>query len=109
MINTNLAKLDTGYANLFKMLREELYYIAQYMELEENKNVKAVLAITLLHRMAKRAGFTVVEIHNPLMRKLYSIGENILRGSLSQRKTKKKKVEAKECWMSRDLRGTFMV
>ncbi len=103
LINTNLTNLDTGYGNLFKMLREELYYIAEYMELEENKDYKAVLAITLLHRLAKRAGFTIIEINNPVMRKLTSLGENILRGTLSEKtpKKKQKRVEAKECWMSR--------
>ena len=104
IINTNLSNLDTGYANLFRMLREELYYVADYMELEENKDVKAVLAISLLHRLAKRAGFTIIEIDNPIMRKLYSLGENILRGTLSEKTPKKKqmKAEAKECWISRN-------
>lgn len=112
IINTNLSELDTNYGNLFRMLREELYAIAQYLEVEENTKYKAIFGITLLHRLAKRAGFTIIEIHNPMKRKLFSLGENILRGTLSKKskmkKQKQKIVEAKECWMSKDeILGSF--
>lgn len=104
LINTNLEHLNTGYGNLFKMLREELYYVGKYLELEENKHYKGVFGITLLHRLAKRAGFTIIEIENPIKRRLFSLGENILRGTLHKKtsKVKPKKVIAKECWISRD-------
>lgn len=105
IVNTNLSQLDTDYGSLFKMLREELIHVARYLQQEENQDVQAIFGITLLHRLAKRAGFTIIDINNPIKRKLFSFGENILRGALSKdsskQKKKKKKVEAKECWMSR--------
>lgn len=106
IINTNLSNLNTSYGNLFRMLREELYYVAKYLNQKENQQYKAVFGITLLHRLAKRAGFTVIDIGNPFKRKMFSLGENILRKSLGKESNTKKKtnktLEAKECWMSRD-------
>ena len=106
IVNTHLSQLDTNYGNLLKMLREELAYVASFINQPENHYVKGVFGITLLHRLAKRAGFTIIDMSNPIKRSLFSFGENILRGALSkdsfkQKKKKKKKVEAKECWMSR--------
>ena len=104
IINTNLSNLNTSYGNLFVMLVEELKLIGEHMKKEENREYKAVLAVSLLHRLAKRAGFTIKEIDNPVKRKLVSLGENILRTALRKEKdtgTKKKRV-AKECWISRD-------
>ncbi|MFH5836282.1 YkoP family protein [Proteiniclasticum sp. C24MP] len=104
IINTNLAKLDTSYGNLFIMLNEELRLIGEHMKKDEGEEYKAVLAVTLLHRLARRAGFTIKEIDSPVMRRLVSLGENILRTALRKEKDAgpKKKRVAKECWMSRD-------
>lgn len=102
MVNTNLKNLDTSYGNLFTMLAEELKSIGIHMEKPENRKYKAVLGITLLHRLARRAGFTIIEIESPVRRKLVSLGENILRSTLRKEKAKKdgKKRVAKECWIS---------
>ena len=104
IINTNLMNLDTGYGSLFIMLKDELELIGEAMKKEEYKDYKAVLAVTLLHRLAKRAGFTIMEIENPVKRKMVSLGENILRSALRKGKNVKdgKKRVAKECWISRD-------
>ncbi len=103
IINTNLSELDTSYGNLFRMIAGELTYLAEYLNLEVNQDIKGIYGVTLLHRLGKRAGFTVVDIEHPFKRKLYSFGENILRNTLSGDgvKKKNKKVEAKEVWMSR--------
>lgn len=103
IINTNLSKLDTSYGNLFIMLNEELKLIGDHMRRDEAEEYKAVLAVTLLHRLARRAGFTIKEIDNPVMRRLVSTGEVILRTALRKEKDTrpKKKRVAKECWMSR--------
>lgn len=104
IINTNLSKLDTSYGSLFIMLNQELKLIGEHMEKDENGEYKAILAVTLLHRLARRAGFTIKDIDNPLMRRLVSLGENVLRSALRKEKDTgpKKKRVAKECWMSRD-------
>lgn len=100
--NTNLKNLDTSYGNLFKMLAEELKLIGKHMEKPENRKYKAVLGVTLLHRLARRAGFTIIEIESPIKRKMVSLGETILRSALRKEKAKKdgKKRVAKECWIS---------
>lgn len=102
LVNTNLKNLDTRYGHLFTMLAEELKLIAKHMEKPENRKYKAVLGVTLLHRLARRAGFTIIEIESPVRRKLVSLGENILRSTLRKEKAKKdgKKRVAKECWIS---------
>lgn len=104
MVNTNLKNLDTSYGNLFIMLAEELKLIGKHMEKPENRKYKAVLGVTLLHRLARRAGFTILEIESPLKREMVSLGENILRSTLRKENTKndKKKRIAKECWISQD-------
>lgn len=104
IINTNLVNLDTSYGSLFTMLGEELVLIGKYMEKPENRRFKAVLGVTLLHRLARRAGFTIIEIEPPLKRELISLGENILRNTLRKEKPQKdgKKRVAKECWISQN-------
>ena len=104
IINTNLSHLDTGYGNLFKMLYEELVLVGEYMNLAENQEVKGVLGVTLLHRLARRAGFTIMDIQPKWKREMVSLGENCLRYALRKEKPKKdgKKRVAKECWISRN-------
>lgn len=104
IINTNLDKLDTSYGNLFIMLKQELTQVGVIMQTEEYRKYKALLSVTLLHRLARRVGFTVIEIENPLKRRMVSLGENILRSALRKGKNEKdgKKRIAKECWISKD-------
>jgi len=104
IINTNLDKLDTSYGNLFIMLKQELTQVGVIMQTEEYGKYKALLSVTLLHRLARRVGFTVIEIENPLKRRMVSLGENILRSALRKGKNEKdgKKRIAKECWISKD-------
>ena len=104
IVNTNLMNLDTGYGNLFIMLKDELELIGEHMKKEGFGDYKAVLAVTLLHRLARRAGFTIKEIDHPVKRRLVSLGENILRSALRKERNTKdgKKRVAKECWISRE-------
>jgi|GEM_PF-779852 len=104
IINTNLSTLDTSYGSLFKMLYDELALVGDYMKLAENQEVKGVLGVTLLHRLARRAGFTIMDIQPKWKREMVSLGENFLRYALRKEKPKKdgKKRVAKECWISRD-------
>ena len=104
IINTNLDKLDTSYGNLFIMLKQELTQVGIIMQTEEYGKYKALLSVTLLHRLARRVGFSVIEIENPLKRRMVSLGENILRSALRKGKNEKdgKKRIAKECWISKD-------
>lgn len=103
IINTNLDKLDTSYGNLFIMLKQELSQVGVIMQTQEYAEYKALLTVTLLHRLAKRVGFTVHEIENPIQRRMVSLGENILRSALRKGKNEKdgKKRIAKECWISK--------
>lgn len=103
IINTNLDKLDTSYGNLFIMLKKELAQVGLIMQTEEYRDYKALLSVTLLHRLARRVGFSVREIENPLQRRMVSLGENILRSALRKGKNEKdgKKRIAKECWISK--------
>lgn len=104
--NPNLVNLDTGYSSLFIMLREELANLGRLLPEKEYEEYKAVLAITLLFRLASRAGFTVFEFESSFKRKMVSLGENILRTTLRKEKEDKskkaKKRIAKVCWISRD-------
>jgi len=104
IINTNLSNLDTSYGNLFIMLKEELKLIGEHMKKEENADYKAVLAVTLLHKLARRVGFTIKEIENPIERNLISYGEIILRKALRKERDPepKKKRVAKKCWISQN-------
>ena len=104
VINTNLANLDTGRENLYTMLKGELIHVGELMQTEEYRDYKALLSVTLLHRLTREVGFTVREIENPLNRKMISLGENILRSALRKGKNVKdgKKRIAKECWISRN-------
>ena len=104
--NPNLINLDTGYSSLFIMLKEELANLGRLLPEKEYEEYKAVLAITLLYRLAPRAGFTVFEFESSFKRKMVSLGENILRRTLRKDKEDKskkgKKRIAKVCWISRD-------
>lgn len=104
IINDNLSNLDTSPESLFNMMNEELKLVGEHMRKEENADYKAVLAVTLLHKLVRKVGFTVNEIDNPIERKLVSLGENILRAALRKEKDNgpKKKRVAKKCWISRD-------
>lgn len=103
IINTNLDKLDTSYGNLFIMLKQELGQVGVIMQTDEYTQYKALLSVTLLHRLARRVGFTVKEIENPMRRRMVSLGENILRSALRKEKNVKdgKKRIARECWISK--------
>ncbi len=103
IINTNLANLDTGYGNLFIMLKQELSQVGVLMQTEEYSMYKALLSVTLLHKLARRVGFTVREIDHPVRRRMVSLGENILRSALRKGKnvTDGKRRIAKECWISK--------
>ncbi|MGB4588081.1 MAG: hypothetical protein WBI17_02455 [Clostridiaceae bacterium] len=104
--NPNLINLDTGYSSLFTMLKGELINLGKMLPEKEYEEYKAVLAITLLHRLASRAGFTVFEFESSFNQKMVSLGENILRATLRKEKEdknkKKKKRIAKVCWISRN-------
>lgn len=104
--NPNLINLDTGYSSLFIMLREELANLGRLLPDKEYEEYKAVFAITLLYRLASRAGFTVYEFESTFRRRMVSLGENILRATLRKEKEDKnkktKKRIAKVCWISRD-------
>lgn len=73
------------------------------MQTEEYSMYKALLSVTLLHKLARRVGFTVREIDHPVRRRMVSLGENILRSALRKGKNEKdgKKRIAKECWISK--------
>ena len=104
--NPNLVNLDTGYSNLFIMLKDELANLGRLFPEKEYEEYKAVLAVTLLYRLASRAGFTVYEFESSFKKRMVSFGENILRMTLrkeKEEKSKKKKQRvAKVCWISRD-------
>lgn len=104
--NPNLVNLETGYSNLFIMLKEELANLGRLFPEKEYEEYKAVLAVTLLYRLATRAGFTVYDFDSSFRQKMVSFGENILRKTLRKEKEeknkKKKKRVAKVCWISRD-------
>ena len=104
IMNDNLVNLDTSHESLFTMMNAELKLVGEHMKKEENADYKAVLAVTLLHKLVRKVGFTVNEIENPIERKLVSLGENILRTALRKEKDNgpKKKRVAKKCWISRD-------
>jgi len=104
--NPNLVNLETGYSSLFIMLKDELANLGRLLPEKEYEEYKAVLAITLLYRLATRAGFTVFEFESSFNRKMVSLGENILRATLRKEKEDKskkgKKRIAKVCWISRE-------
>lgn len=104
--NPNLINLDTGYSSLFIMLKEELANLGSQFHKKEYEEYKAVLAVTLLYRLAMRAGFTVFEFESSFKSRMVSFGENILRKTLRKEKEDKnkktKKREAKVCWISKD-------
>ena len=102
--NTSIKRLDTGYANLFKLLRVELRGLKESYSQEHYSEIKAIYGITVFYDIAHRQGFTVVEMNNKAKRFFGSLWENILRLLFKNgnKKTRKKFILAKECWLSKD-------
>jgi hypothetical protein len=102
--NTSIKRLNTSYPNLIRLLRGELAALSRALKEYPDIKVKAIFGISVFYDIAERQGFTIVEIDNKFKRLFISIGENILRLGLknSNRKTRKKFLFSKKCWLSRE-------
>lgn len=99
--NLRIHKFDSSYANLLKLLKEELIAVKNSLELKGYRDITAVHGITVFHNIAARQGFTVFDIKNPVTKYLGSFWENLLRVVFKKEKSKKKVRVSKHCWLSR--------
>jgi hypothetical protein len=102
--NSSIKRLNTGYANLFKLLNGELKALKESYDTEPYSGIKAIYGITVFYDIARRQGFTVVEMDNKIVRFFGSLWENILRLLFKNgnKKTRKKFIYSKECWLSKN-------
>jgi hypothetical protein len=102
--NVNVKSLNTSYPNLIRLLRGEIKALNRCLKEEPHSKIKAICGISVFYDIARRQGFTILPIENSFKRFLISIGENILRLGLknSNKKTRKKFVFSKQCWLSRN-------
>jgi hypothetical protein len=101
--NIRVGTLDTRYPNLLKLLQGEISALKRALKESPYSDIKAVYGITVFYDIARRQGFTVKQIGNPVKRALATVWENILRivfkkGNKSGRRRINK---SKECWLSR--------
>jgi len=102
--NVRSASMDTSYGNLLRLVRSELLTLKMSLDQEPYSQLKAVYCITVFYDIISRQGFTAVEISNKFKKFFGSVWENILRLGLKKgnKKTRKKFIYSKECWLSKD-------
>ncbi|MBC2582318.1 YkoP family protein [Clostridium sp. DJ247] len=102
--NISIKTLNVSYQGILKLFREELITLKQSFNAEPYSKVKAIHGISVFYNIARRQGFTIIDVDNIFKRVFESIWENILRLLLKKynKKTRKKFVGSKECWISKD-------
>jgi len=103
--NKNLKNLNTSYPSLIRSFQCELEALKICYKENTSKysEIKAIYGVSVFYEILKRQGFTILKIDNPLLCFLGSVWENILRFALNStgRKSRKKFVFSKECWISK--------
>lgn len=102
--NLKINGLENDYRKLFRILKEELQDLS-YVIINEKGfgEIKAYHGTTLLYPLAKKQGFTIVEIDKGLKKYFLILWENLLRFVFK----KESKIRdgfrtPKECWISKD-------
>ena len=102
--NLKVDKIKNDLNTLYSILEEELYVLSQAMSnIDKYKSINAYYGVTLLHPIALRNGFTIIDISNKYKKFFVKIWENILKLSYgkSRIKTSKGFRIPKECWISK--------
>ncbi|MDP4176883.1 MAG: hypothetical protein Q8900_00900 [Bacillota bacterium] len=101
--NIKIKNIDNKFDIVSSLLLDELQNIKNALINGEYDGLKAVYGVTLLHPIAKRFGFTIVNINMSPKKIFLILWDNILRVAFRKNKLKSsnKFREPKQCWLSR--------
>ncbi|QZY56391.1 YkoP family protein [Crassaminicella profunda] len=101
--NLKVDQLENDYRKLFRRLKEELQALSNLIINEkEFEEIKAYHGTTLLYPLAKKQGFTIVEMDKGPKKYFLILWENILRIVFKKDKKIRDRLRTpKECWISK--------
>ncbi len=103
--NLKMVEVDNDLKQILPLFRKELEALARVVNKNERfKEIKAIHTTTVLYPIARREGFTVINLENGLKIYLLRFWENFLRIVFRKNKLGKKVNKfpvPKECWLLR--------
>ncbi|EOC99467.1 hypothetical protein L21TH_2472 [Caldisalinibacter kiritimatiensis] len=107
--NLKMNQVKNDLKSIFRYLDEELIALAEAaITHEEFKNIKAYYGRTVLHPIAKKRDFTIIDVENKKF--FLKFWDNLLKlvFQSSNSKGTKKFRDPKECWISKEQLGRFL-